>query len=81
MHDDRDMILNEYKWPCWPFLPVKRKNSKLEDKNLGFILSSVGKITIWHEYMFDLKDGWQKSCQKTEYNSVDEMLQDGWMVD
>lgn len=90
--DHKGMILDADRWPCWPFLPVKRNNNSLEDKNLGVVMcdpqythavKGSAKFVVYHVYLFDRpkgKDEWE-SAPKTEYNNVDEMLRDGWIVD
>lgn len=75
---DKEIITDPDSWPCWPVLPLKRKNNSLEDKNLGILLA--GKLTVYHVYMFDIPQDLSKE-PKTKYNHVDELLADGWRVD
>lgn len=91
---DATMIRKPMEWPCWPFLPVKRRNNNLADKNLGVILAMQehddaikrkpgSKFTVFHVYMFDApkgKEAWD-AAPKTEYDTVEALLQDGWEVD
>ncbi len=78
---DRDMINAPSKWPCWPFLPVKRLNNSLRDKNLGVLIDEGKKTrTIYHVYMFDLPPS-MEGQPKTEYANTDKMLEEGWRVD
>jgi len=90
--DDAEMIRSYNRWPAWPMLPVKRRNNSLEDKNLGVLLSDQahadavkgkGKIIVYHVYLFlppEGKAGWE-AAPKTEYDTVEAMLADGWVVD
>lgn len=86
---DGEFIRKPGEWPVWPYLPVKRKNNSLKDKNLGILyateeLVKKGKPTVYHLYLFDLprdKKLSDPSIPKTEYESVEAMLDDGWMVD
>lgn len=86
-HDDASMIDDPDQWPCWPFLPIKRKNNSLEDKNLGVLLATQehadGKRIVYHGCLF----GWPKTSEAvkalptTEYESTQQLLADGWIVD
>jgi hypothetical protein len=86
-NDERNLILQrggKY-WPSWPFLPIKRKDNRLENKNLGFLyhdaVHSDGKVRVYHAYMFDMPGVKLSDIPTTEYDSVDAMLADGWVVD
>jgi hypothetical protein len=86
---DAEFVRSAMMWPVWPYLPVKRKDNSLKDKNLGILyateeLVKKGKPTVYHLYLFDLprdKKLSDPSIPKTEYESVEAMLDDGWMVD
>lgn len=84
---DRNFIANPDNWPCWPFLPVKRRDNSLENGNLGVLLSTAehkaGKMIVYLAYMFDWPQTPEgvKSIKRIEYASVDDLLADGWMVD
>ncbi len=89
----KTMILDVEKWPSWPFLPLKRKDNSLANKNLGFLLATkehddavkgTGTFCVYHLYMFDDlplgKEEWD-AVSRTEYNTADDLLRDGWAVD
>jgi hypothetical protein len=92
VHDDAGMIRQYDTWPRWPFLPLKRKNHNLKDKNLGVLLATQehadavkgsGKFRVYHVYMFQPPKGkaeWD-AAPRTEYDTVEAMLADGWIVD
>lgn len=86
-HEDKWFIENPDKgsgWPYWPVLPVK-KNPIFEDGNCGVLLDTgniMGKpvvkpvVYLTNLYVLDIKN-----CPKKEYESIDAMLADGWVVD
>lgn len=90
--DDKKMMLDYANWPCWPTLPIKRKNHSIADKNLGILvatqeyvdaLKGKSKIVVYHVYMYGLpktKEEWA-AAPKTEYDTIDALLADGWIVD
>lgn len=81
--DDLTMIRNPLRWPCWPWLPLKRRNNSLEDKNLGILCADGKSLTVYHVYLFDLPKTKEEfeSVPKSEYATHEAMLQDGWIVD
>jgi hypothetical protein len=84
MNEDLQMLKQPARWPCWPVLPVKRRNHNFEDKNFGVVVDD-GKslVTVYHVNLFMLprsKKEWE-AAPKTEYKSHEEMLADGWVVD
>lgn len=77
------LILNPDEWPVWPFLPVKRKDSSLENKNLGFLVDEHkkdGKLTVYHGMLFNTPMK-LKELPKSTYDDVDALLADGWVID
>ena len=82
--NDLEMMKDPYKWPCWPFLPLKRRNHDLSSKNLGILLDDGKKTrTIYHVYLYALpttSEGWRTAPQ-TIYESEEAIRQDGWVVD
>lgn len=82
MFDHLAMMKDSSRWPCWPFLPLKRGNNELKDKNLGVLVSGYGP-KVFHQYLFDLPSTIEKleSSPNTEYSSFEELLADGWVVD
>ncbi len=80
--DDRQMIRETMRWGMWPFLPMKRKDNSLENKNLGCLYDDgeKGSIKIYHMYLFDPPKT-LKGVAFTEYKDVMAMQADGWRVD
>ena len=77
---ERKMMLDHEKWPCWPFLPVKRRNHKVEP-NIGVMCASKeDRWTVYHINMFDMPRD-LATASKSEYATVDALLADGWVVD
>lgn len=86
---DKQFILDYGSWPCWPYLPIKRKDNSLEKGNLGVLVATEDfakgvKVVVYHVYLFAIprdKKLSDPSIPKTEYPSVEELLDDGWRVD
>lgn len=80
---DYSFVLNPQKWPNWPFLPMKRYVQNKHLPEFGVIMTRMGLSTIFDANLFDLpktEEGW-KALKHKKYSSVEEMLQDGWIVD
>lgn len=82
------MIRDQDKWPCWPYLPVKKAGKAhlgVEGKCLGLLLATEelvnqGKPTVYYVSLYDVpKD--LASAPKKEYPTVEALLDDGWVVD
>lgn len=83
-NDDRAFIERPDQWPRWPWLPLKRKNSELADKNLGVLIANGAKdYTVYHVNLFDLPMPIErfKASPRTTYLTLDALLADGWRVD
>lgn len=85
--DDLTFLKDPDSWPNWPFLPIKRRDNSLVRKNLGVLVASEeyakGHIIVNHVYLFSLPkttEDWN-ACPKTEYDSLEALLRDGWIVD
>jgi len=82
--DDRSFIQNPNRWPQWPFLPIKRRDKTLANKNLGILCDTEdSKIIVYHVNLFDLPKVSlsDPSIPKTNYDSIDALLIDDWEVD
>lgn len=76
--EDKEMILNPDSWPSWPFLPVKSTTKKELSgwPLLGTILSyDVTKVKLVNMYDYS------KNADIISYDSVDDLLADGWVID
>ena len=88
--EDKQFILNPGKWPKWPSLPMKNKDQ------CGFMLDKIplGKpipkdhkcfrtVYCVNPWEFFTKEDRPKIADVPTkvYESVDEMLADGWVVD
>ncbi len=79
---DKLIIRDPNKWPQWPYLPVK-KHLRYELK-CGVIIEDGAKdVTIYMTNLFNLPktSAEFKALPQVKYNSVDELLNDGWEVD
>lgn len=80
---DRAMMRNPDNWPVWPYLPLKRGDYSLENRNLGILWVGTNGLTVHFCYLFDLPKTAEefKALPSQTYESVDEILADGWIVD
>ncbi len=78
--EDRKFIDNPDTWLNWPFLPVKRYN---EGEPGAFptvgIIHVSNKTTVYLRNLFDLPD--TARTEKKEYDNLDALFDDGWVVD
>lgn len=92
--DDREFILNPVLWPRWPLLPLKRRNDKNPPFDCGLLIAvdpAKGKLatTVFCAYLFGLQNGKtikellidNPNVERIEYDNVDALLADGWVVD
>lgn len=93
--EDQAFINDPGGWPIWPWLPLKRGNNELADKNLGVLW--VGDLpetharkrgpddrwVVWHVQLFDLPPNVEafRASPHTIYPTLDALLADGWRVD
>ena len=73
-------------WPLWPFLPIKRSMS-FGGSDYGVLLDSgpIGKgikvEPIFYDYSPWASGPLDRNKIKAKYNSLEEMVDDGWIVD
>lgn len=84
--DHKAMISDPDRWPCWPFLPVKKRGNppSISGKTLGLLCYTEEfverkKVVVYHVYLFDVID--LTACPTTEYASIDDLVAAGWEVD
>lgn len=83
---DKKLIENSLNWPRWPLLPMKRYTK--EGMQAAF-MHSTSRILLYGVSIYSLngKDGeeWSKVLaripQRFEYQSIEDLLLDGWKVD
>ncbi|MEM2174360.1 MAG: hypothetical protein QXI58_01865 [Candidatus Micrarchaeia archaeon] len=86
MNIDEKIMKNPDEWPLWPFLPVKRI---INDKyQFGILVDgdpdyeNTVILAQMHHHIRSLNDYDKlKYYPKLKYNSIDEILKDGWVVD
>lgn len=76
-------INNEDYWPNWPILPIKRRGG---DDVFGYqfaIIHASDKTKAIFGNMFHLPKTFEefKNLKGIQYNSVEALLRDGWVVD
>lgn len=81
---DFDWLSDPKNWLHWPICPVKRFTNPKDMPECGLVWA--GELT--HVYIQNLclmvsgaVEPQFKDCKKYEYESLQEMLADGWMVD
>ena len=87
--DHVTFIKDPVRWPCWPLLPVKKYTSQVSFPTVGLVFAIQGYSlhTVYETNMFDLchdGDNMQEKLAKVtkhEYESVEAMVADGWIVD
>jgi len=82
-NNDQDMIKHPDAWPQWPYLPVKRRKGAKATLECGVIYEGTGIKTVRVANLFALPTEYQDflTLPKYEYDSVDALLADGWVVD
>lgn len=82
---EKEFMQNPSLWPRWPILPVKRS----KDRKHG-VLAEFGmpdrpeiKPIIYLANLFDLSDKVTdfSKLPKLEYDTFDDLINDGWVVD
>lgn len=74
--DDIAMIKNACSWPCPFALPLKKSSNIGEPPTCG-CLTPDDRTTIIMTSIWDFDPG----AEKIKYDSVEKMVEDGWMVD
>jgi hypothetical protein len=76
-YDHKAMMLDPNRWPQWPVLPVKQFGSGFPE--CGVMVESDGiqpKVYLTNLFALDLAN-----AEVKEYEDIDELLADGWVVD
>lgn len=76
------MMTNTKAWPCFPYLPLKRQAGKQREFGLLFydFVNRDVKPVILLANLF-LREDEKRLCNKLHYQSFDDMLDDGWVID
>ena len=83
--DDKEMILNPERWPCWPVLPLKHRTKDFfEEDALGFLVDDLVNNKPFQVYLESIylipKDGNLAGLKHTTYADLDKLVED-WRVD
>lgn len=80
--DDLEMINSPDLWPCWPLLPLK--NPKMDDPNMPgtsapgvIIYTNPTRVILGCMFLMNFTD----DTPSIQYESVQAMLDAGWIVD
>lgn len=76
--DDVKFLSNPNEWPCWPVCPVKRNDLT----ELGIVFG--GQPIVYETNMFMLPEMTPENLEqmkKHKYDSMEELVADGWLVD
>lgn len=77
---DLQFIKSIDRWPRWPWLPVKTSSFQLGVLHADHV--EDGKPRVYHATLFTL-DGYFPGPEMkfTEYETIEDLLNAGWMVD
>jgi hypothetical protein len=78
------MISDPSRWPCWPFLPLKRpKAGGTWPPDMGLLWAGSGGLTVHACNLLVVPPTAAefRSLPSQTYASAEEMLDDGWLVD
>lgn len=78
--EDMRGILKPDMWPRWPFLPVKRKDGDNMWPEMG-LLTDGDPDQQFRVYVTNLYKPDFENCDSYKYETVRELLDDGWRVD
>ena len=83
MNIHKDMILNMERWKAYPFLPLTRPdNSQYIGKELGVIVKDDLNVIVLANIFLLPKTMYEfNRLESIVYDSLDELLADGWVVD
>lgn len=81
--DDAKFLNNPNEWPCWPVCPVKRYEPTDDGlPNCGIVIG--GRPIVYETNMFMLPEMTPENLEqmkKHKYDSMEELVADGWLVD
>lgn len=73
-------------WPCWPFLPIKRSMSFGGPqcgviRDIGPLMQGVKVESVIYSYYIYSDKPFDPSKVIARYDSIEAMVDDGWVVD
>lgn len=75
--NDAEMIRRPHLWPCWPYLPVKNPRQQTDGwPKLGLIFTGMPTTVVLTDLISCDMD-----AEKKQYETVEALVADGWMVD
>lgn len=70
------------RWPMWPYLPVKKRSSKPgEGPECGTLFARSLDEKQPQPIIFDSIDSKNRTTVIAQYDSLEAMVADGWVVD
>ncbi len=79
--EDRRLILCGV-FPHYPYLPMKRYKEGVGEPEVGFILAfNKTKLYKFNLFIYLRNKMTLEGIEFIEYDTIEEMLEDGWMVD
>jgi len=81
--EEKEMMETSANWPNWPFLPIKKSDPKGGMPDCAVLYDDAGySTTVFKINMWDIKTRNDLlRSEKIKYNSIDELLDAGWVVD
>jgi hypothetical protein len=79
---DKTKMTNTKTWPWFSYLPLKRQAGKQRELGLlfyDFVNRDVKPIVLLANLL--LPEDEKRLCDKLSYQSFDDMLDDGWVID
>lgn len=81
------MIKDPGTWGCWPILPMKKIRGEHDLHSVGFLLAT-GKPKLYLTNFLNLNDLGVRTVKEVdekvpakEYDSFENILDDGWVID
>lgn len=76
--EHRKIFFSTDKWPQFPLLPlIRRDHEQSLETQLGFVLApNITKVYCGNMFERDTKN-----LETIDYASVDDLLNDGWIID
>lgn len=76
---DEQLIERKNDWPCWPFLPLKRRQPDRSAPECATLIDTIGTgYVVKLAGMYDPNLG---KADSIKYTTVAMLLADGWRID
>ena len=84
--EERERCLDTFKapgtWPCWPFLPVKRRKQDHSMPDCGLMIEQEGTVPprVYLRGLYEKDPPLDKAPQEN-FDNFEALLDAGWVVD